>query len=119
MTREQKIEALAQKHSNYCLCNDSAAICYCDKVAILDLAKECVLAGIALRDAELLERLGTFDENSAIKQGFVLSSMRPAFLFKDQLSDRYFTENNALEIAIDLARWQFEQILKAIKGDGL
>lgn len=98
MTRSEKIEALSRKHGNYCLCNDSAAICYCDKAAILDLVKECILAGIALRDAELLAM--EFDENSCRKGAEKECSIGTA----------------AFSAFFWGARWQHEQFMKAIKG---
>lgn len=102
MTREEKIDAFVKE-------------IYGAGADESDDIRAGILAGIRLRDEELLAM--EFEENAAIKQGFVFSAMRPAFLFKDQVSERYFAENNALEIAMDLARWQFEQFIKAIKGE--
>lgn len=52
MTREEKINALALKFGTYEKCGGIV------NQALVNHAKECILAGIALRDAELdLKRL--------------------------------------------------------------
>lgn len=90
--REQKIEALADSvypkmHPAW---DGEQRIAYVDGI----------LAGIALRDAELLERLGTFDASAAIRAW-----------------NKDFGKGDSL-LYLDGARWQHEQFMKAIKGDG-
>ena len=81
MTREQKIEALVKE------------LGYENSENIEDI-KEIILAGIALRDAELLAvEFDSLKAHLACGTRFTTS----------------FQEG---------ARWQFEQFIKSIKGDG-
>lgn len=92
MTRQKKIETLAKEHDYILRCqNDNAKY-----FTAFDSFKAGILAGIALRDEELLEKLGTFDSDAALKVATVVDSIP-------------FESG---------AEWQHEQFIKVIKGDG-
>lgn len=88
MTREQKIEELSKENLVSYASQDEK-----------DAFKAGILAGIALRDAELLAM--EFDvENKANHE-----------VFEAMLQDTYKS------MFVKGARWQHEQFMKAIKGD--
>lgn len=88
MTRKEKIESLALKFGTYENCGGII------NQALVNHAKEAILAGIKLRDEELLAM--EFDEPYVDERG-------------DEKYIAGYTEG---------ARWQHEQFIKAIKGDG-
>lgn len=94
MTRQQKIEALAKEHDYILRCqNDNAKY-----FTAFDSFKAGILAGIRLRDEELLEM--EFD----------------AFLAFEKSKEWVNTTTQSAYCAG--AREQHEQFIKAIKGDG-
>lgn len=96
LTREKKIEALAEEHDAECW-----RIAPYKEVGNSDSFKAGILAGLALRDAELLAM--EFDDG-ACEQNAKQCGYTSANLFLVPHSNG--------------ARWQFEQFMKAIKGDG-
>ena len=97
-TREQKIEALVNTNKYEG-----------DRYAY----RQGILAGIALRDEELLAKVGEFDEAAEIE-----ACVKDSFKYekeKIRIGGFWNDFSHAYEYG---ARWQHEQIVKAIKGDG-
>ena len=95
MTREEKINGLSEKYREENFRHGVSQGTYDD---IFLIFKAGILAGIRLRDEELLAM--EFDEESANHE---------AYGFYDCCGHYSFVEG---------ARWQFKQIIKEIKGDG-
>ena len=96
MTRDEKIEALAEEYDE----NATDMLNHCRARAF----KAGILAGIKLRDEELLAM--EFDEKTA--------NLEIDRVMRDGDVDHWGVFNWAMF----MARWQFEQFMKAIKGDG-
>jgi hypothetical protein len=95
MTREQKIEALSKEYER-----DDTRV----KRGPANSFKQGMLAGIRLRDEELLAM--EFDEDKTLSE-----------CFKGQIPI-HALNTWTWEMFRDGARWQYEQFIKAIKGDG-
>lgn len=96
MTREEKIKKLTEEYNS-----EQSGKLYSYGEEYPDHFKAGILAGIALRDEELLEKLGTFD-SSIIDNTFSEDHWKPI----------------AFHWAKEGAKAQHEQFMKAIKGDG-
>ena len=92
MTREKKIEALAEEYATH-----DGMVSEWSKESF----KAGLLAGIALRDAELLAM--EFDLKTANNRA--------------DIEKNWNYKINSWDSFVEGARWQFEQFMKILKGD--
>lgn len=108
MTRDEKINRLSEKYREENFRHGVSQGTYDD---IFLIFKAGVLAGIALRDEELLEAVGEWSLDK-FKENFSVDGERYA------LGQRFIYTDAQIELIYKGSKAQHEQFIKAIKGDG-